>query len=105
MMEAMKDAWTDERLDDLNHRVDSGFSEVSREFQALRLEMRTEFAAVRSEMRAEFGAVRSEMAVEFGAVRSEAAAMHRTTMQIVLGGFGLMLIGFAGTIATILSQA
>ena len=39
-MEAMRDAWTDERLDDLNQRVDSGFKEISREFRALRLEMR-----------------------------------------------------------------
>ena len=39
-MEAMRDAWTDPRLDDLNHRVDGGFKEVSREFQALRLEVR-----------------------------------------------------------------
>ncbi|HEV7483632.1 MAG TPA: hypothetical protein VGO13_11100 [Solirubrobacterales bacterium] len=31
-METVRDVWTDERLDDLNHRVDSGFKEVSREF-------------------------------------------------------------------------
>ena len=81
-MEAMRDAWTDERLDDLNHRVDGGFKEMREEFRALRLESRTEFAAVRSEM----------------------AAMQRTMLQVVLGGFGLMLVGFAGTIATILTQ-
>ncbi|HET6997378.1 MAG TPA: hypothetical protein VFI03_02225 [Solirubrobacterales bacterium] len=92
-MEAMRDLWTDERLDDLNHRVDSGFTEVSGEFKALRLEMRTEFVAVRS-----------EMATEFGAVRSEMAAVNRTMLQIVLGGFATMLVGFAGTIAAILTQ-
>ena len=93
-MEAMRDAWTDPRLDDLNQRVDSGFKETSREFQALRLEMRTEFAAVRSEMQTEFASVRSEM-----------AAMNRTMLQIVVGGFGVMLVGFAGTIATVISQS
>jgi len=82
-MAAVRDLWTDERLDDLNHRVDRGFEETKAEFRAVRLEMRTEFAAVRSEM----------------------AALHRTTMQIVLGGFGLMLVGFAGTIATVLTQS
>jgi len=81
-MASVRELWTDERLDDLNHRVDRGFEETKAEFRAVRLEMRTEFAAVRSEM----------------------AALHRTTMQIVLGGFGLMLVGFAGTIATILTQ-
>jgi hypothetical protein len=83
MIEAMRDAWTDPRLDDLNHRVDEGFKEMRAEFRAVRMESRTEFAAVRSEM----------------------AAMHRTTLQIVVGGFGVMLVGFAGTIATIISQA
>ncbi len=82
-MATMRELWSDERLDDLNHRVDRGFEETNAEFRALRLEMRTEFAAVRSEM----------------------GALHRTTMQIVLGGFGLMLVGFAGTIATVLTQS
>jgi hypothetical protein len=93
-MAAVRDLWTDERLDDLNGRIDRGFEETQAEFRALRLEMRTEFVAVRAEMQN-----------EFAAVRSEASAMHRTTMQIVLGGFGLMLAGFAGTIATIVTQA
>jgi hypothetical protein len=82
-MEAVRDAWTDDRLDDLNHRVDEGFKEMREEFRAIRLESKTEFAAVRSEM----------------------AAMNRTMLQIVVGGFGVMLVGFAGTIATIISQA
>jgi hypothetical protein len=82
-MEAVRDAWTDERLDDLNHRVDEGFKKMREEFRAIRQESKTEFAAVRTEM----------------------AAMNRTMLQIVVGGFGAMLVGFAGTIATIISQA
>jgi hypothetical protein len=93
-MAAVRDVWTDERLDDLNHRVDSGFEEVSREFQALRLEMRTEFAAVRS-----------EMATEFAAVRGEMAAMNRTLIQVGAGFMVTMFVGFAATIATVLTQA
>lgn len=81
-MEAVRDVWTDERLDNLNHRVGEGFTEMREEFRALRLEMHT----------------------EFGAVRSEMAAMNRTTMQTILGGFAVMFVGFAGTIATILTQ-
>jgi hypothetical protein len=103
-MEAVRDAWTDERLDDLNHRVDGGFKEVTREFQALRLEMRTEFGAVRSEMATEFGSVRGEMATEFAAVRGEMAAMNRTLIQVGAGFMVTMFVGFAATIATVLSQ-
>jgi hypothetical protein len=71
-MEAMRDAWTDGRLDDLNHRVDNGFTEMQEEFRAVRIEM---------------------------------AATYRTLLQVFLAGFGLMLVGFAGTIATILTQS
>lgn len=38
-MEAVREAWTDERLDDLNHRVDEGFGEMRAEFRAVRGEM------------------------------------------------------------------
>jgi hypothetical protein len=81
-MEAMREAWTAGRLDDLNHRVDDGFKEVGEEFRTVRQEMRTEFAAV----------------------RTENAAMTRALLQTVLGGFAVMAVGFAGTIATILTK-
>jgi hypothetical protein len=100
-MEAVREAWTDERLDDLNHRVDSGFEEVSREFQALRMEMRTEFGSVRSEMATEFGSVRGEVT----GLRAEMAAMNRTLIQIGAGFMVTMFVGFAATIATVLTQA
>ena len=35
-MEPVREAWTDERLDDLNHRVDDGFREMRTEFRAVR---------------------------------------------------------------------
>jgi hypothetical protein len=70
-MDAMREAWTDERLDDLNHRMDWGFTEVQSEFRAL---------------------------------RSEMSAMNRALTQSMLAGFGAMIVGFAGTIATILSH-
>jgi hypothetical protein len=38
-MAEMREAWTDERLDDLNHRVDEGFGEMREEFRAVRGEM------------------------------------------------------------------
>jgi uncharacterized coiled-coil DUF342 family protein len=56
-MEAMRESWTDDRMDDLNGKVDG-----------LRLEMRTEFKEVRGEMKEEFAAVRGEMKAGFDRV-------------------------------------
>ncbi|HEY5941743.1 MAG TPA: hypothetical protein VIT89_02630 [Solirubrobacterales bacterium] len=38
-----REVWTDERLDDLNKRVDEGFKENREEFRAVRAEMKGEF--------------------------------------------------------------
>jgi hypothetical protein len=34
-----KEAWTDERLDDLNRKVDAGFNDTREEFRAVRTEL------------------------------------------------------------------
>lgn len=34
-----REKWTDERLDDLNQRIDVGFKEVREKFRAVRAEM------------------------------------------------------------------
>jgi hypothetical protein len=41
-----REAWTDERLDDLNARVDKGFDEVKGEIRDLRTEMNYRFGAI-----------------------------------------------------------
>jgi thiosulfate reductase cytochrome b subunit len=45
-MPAVREAWTDERLDDLAHRVDGGFERVDRDIHDLRSEMNSRFDAV-----------------------------------------------------------
>jgi hypothetical protein len=45
-MQTMRDRWTDERLDDLNAKVDRGFDRVETEIHALRAEMNTRFDAI-----------------------------------------------------------
>jgi HAMP domain-containing protein len=107
-MESMaREAWTDERLDDLTHRVDEGFNRNEREFQAVRLEMRTEFAAVRTEigslrteLKDEIGSVRGELGSEVSSVRGELVALHRMLIRIAAGGFVTLAAGFLGVIAT-----
>jgi hypothetical protein len=53
LMETMRDAWTDARLDDLNVRVreisrrmDDGFNQTHADIRSLRSETRTEIAAL-----------------------------------------------------------
>lgn len=49
-METMRKSWTDERLDDLNLRVENGFKRVDEELRALRTEMNTRFDALQRTM-------------------------------------------------------
>jgi hypothetical protein len=82
-----RDAWTDERLDDLKYSVDEGFRDTRTEFRAVK----TEFQAVR----AEAGAFRSAMAEQF-------AAQNRMIIQLFGGVFATLVIGFLSVVATIL---
>jgi hypothetical protein len=45
-MEAMREAWTDERLDDLTVRMDRGFDRVDGDLRELRVEMDARFDRV-----------------------------------------------------------
>jgi hypothetical protein len=49
----VREKWTDERLDDLNKKVDDGFADMRAEFRALRGEMRGEFGEIRGEFRSQ----------------------------------------------------
>lgn len=77
-----REAWTDERLDDLKGSVDK----LDRRTEAGFTETREEFRSVRGEMREEFRALRGEMAQQF-------SMQNR-----------IIVIGFLGVIATILTQ-
>jgi hypothetical protein len=84
-----REAWTDERLDELNLRVES----IDRR-------METGFAEVREEFRA----VRGEMQSEFQAVRAEMAAMASMLNQTIYRLFGGMLVAWVVGIIAILVQ-
>ena len=45
-MNAMRETWTDERLDDLNGRVSDGFRRVDEDIRGLRGEMNARFDAL-----------------------------------------------------------
>jgi uncharacterized coiled-coil DUF342 family protein len=83
----VREAWTDERLDDLAKHMDDGFREVRADIRALRGEM--------GGLRGEVGELREGL----GEVRAEIKAVNRR-LQI---GFGLMstfLVALVGLIGT-----
>jgi len=73
-MEAVRDKWTDERLDDLKGQMTTGFAHLDADLR----EVRSEISGVRSEM----------------------AAYHRTMLQLSVGTIGTTALGFLGLIVT-----
>lgn len=45
IMNAVREAWTDERLDDLTRRMDQGFERVDKDIRELRAELKGEMNA------------------------------------------------------------
>jgi hypothetical protein len=76
-----RESWTDERLDDLNHKVDEGFRDMREEFRAMRSETRSETQGLRAEI----------------------ASSRRMGLQIAAAIWVTSLVGFLGVIATILT--
>jgi hypothetical protein len=84
-MEAMREAWTDERLDDLAQRMDRGFDRLDARFE--RLDIRFERLDARIDDR-------------FDAMNARFDAMQRTMLQIGGGLIGTLIVAFAGVFAT-----
>src|SRR6476469_6527987 len=99
-----REAWTDQRLDDLNERVasierrmEAGFAEMRAEFKCLRetrAEMDAGFKAASTkidgglkEAQAESVSIRQDMANQF-------AAQNRMVIQLAGGMFATMVVGF-----------
>lgn len=102
-MEAMRSNWTDERLDDLNTRVDQGFNRVEAQIRGVRVAMRNEFASVRQDMKDEFASVRQEMKEGFALMEKRFERMEKRFdgFQQTINRFGtgiiIVLIGAALT--------
>jgi phage host-nuclease inhibitor protein Gam len=96
-MELMREAWTDERLDDLTNRMDRGFDRVDADIRELRSEMREEFTAVRTEMKDEFALVRGEMNQQVGSLREETVALWGE-VNTRLDGIQQTMIRFNGAL-------
>jgi uncharacterized protein involved in exopolysaccharide biosynthesis len=80
-MEAMRNSWTDERLDDGFDRVTADIAVLRGEVASVRTQLKTEIGSVRkeigsvrTELKAEIGFVRTELEAEIGSVRTELKA-------------------------------
>ena len=102
-MEAMRESWTDERLDDfraetarrfdtLERRVDSGFKETKSEFVAVRREMNERFDG----MDRRFEGIDRR----FDAMQDRLEAIHRMMFRFCV----LAMTALIGTMATIVTQ-
>jgi len=66
-----REAWTDERLDDLKDHMDEGFCGVKGEIRSLRSEVKGEMQLLRSEVKGEVRALRTELKGEIATTRLE----------------------------------
>lgn len=80
-MELMREAWSDDRLDDLNRRVENGFNRVDTDIRELRSEMNSRFDRVDA---------------RFDAIDKRFDAMQRLMIQ----GGAVVIAALIGLIAT-----
>lgn len=92
-MEAMRNTWTDERLDD-------GFDRVSAEMALVRGEVGEQ----RAEMKAEFKAVRSDMATLRKEMHDGFTALNRTLLQIAGGILAALVGGIVAALGLLATQ-
>jgi hypothetical protein len=114
----MREHWTDDRMDDLAQRVDSGFASVDtrfaelhednrqirREMISLRGELRADNAKLATELRSEMSALGGELRGEIGSLRGEMDGRFKGIERrfdvligaIVSGFIGLLISQFVG---------
>jgi hypothetical protein len=98
-MEAMREAWTDDRPDDLANRMDRGFDRVDTEIRELRAETKSEFALLGGEVNRRFDKVDErfdEVDVRFEHLDSRLDSIQHA---IVMGAVALTAAAIAGFVA------
>jgi DNA anti-recombination protein RmuC len=115
-MEAMRESWTDERLDRLSHRVDEGFSRVDHRFELVdqrfeqvdqrfeQVDQRFEQVDQRFE---QVGKRLDRIETDLRSMGSEVTAELRHTQRLIIqvgaGTFCIVFIGFLSIIGMQLS--
>lgn len=97
-MSAVREAWTDERLDDLRESVNTGFAQTRADHAELRGELKTQVAELREEMRAGVTELRQESTGLRGEMQAGFERMDRRfdwlTRTIVAALIGLVISHF-----------
>jgi DNA anti-recombination protein RmuC len=96
-MEAVRDSWTDERLDEFGKRVDERFDRVDERFDRVD----QQFSRVDRQfdrVNEEFRALRGEMRAGFDRIDGRLDAMQRTMIQFA-GAMVVAMVGLYGTLA------
>jgi hypothetical protein len=88
-MEAMRQSWTDDRLDALNEKVDQRFDQVDQRFDRVESDLR--------ECRAELKGLRSE-------TKGGLESLQRSLVYGVVTLTGGMLAGFAAMVGLVATQ-
>jgi hypothetical protein len=92
---------TDDRLDDLNKKVDAGFAGVNTDLHELRGELKNESAAIRSELRGEMDARFDKVDAWFDAIDKRFGELGRT----LLGSAVAVIVTLIGCCATLVGVA
>lgn len=96
IMEAMRESWTDERLDDFRAETGRRFDEVDRRFD----EVDRRFEGLERRMEAGFHRVDHRIDDLTREVNARFDALNRTLLQVGTGLVGAVIVGFLGLIAT-----
>jgi len=106
-MEAMRQSWSDDRLDALNQRVDEGFIRVDAQFakvdvQFAKLEARFDHLDAKIDRKIDTSSheLRMEMKAGFDDVNARFDRMQQTMIQTGAGLIGVLIAASAGLIAT-----
>jgi hypothetical protein len=90
-MEAVRQSWSDDRLDHLNYKVEEGFRSVDERFRQVDQRFERVEASIRDS--------RIEMDLRFGRLEKKIDCLQQAIMVVGGGLFGTMVVAFSGLIA------
>ena len=96
MATMVREAWTDERLDDLNRKVDRGFTELRTEMGDRFDQMEKRSERIEPRVDARFNSLEARLDARFGRIDERFEALNRT----LIGSAAVIVAALLGIIAT-----